>query len=221
MNFLDRFNLSTGERRLVVGGAIVLFMVLNAVFVWPHFMDWQRYNNRYAKVSTQLNNWNKEIEDSTGYNVKLEKLKGEGGTVPPEEQALDLLRSVSQVANQSGLMLGNISPHASSATTNSFFTESGVAIQFNAKEKSLVDFLYDIGKGNSIVRVAALSIRPDFQNFQLSGTATLMASYRKDLKKAAAAAELKKASQAASRTVSTNRPTERSKPPVVKLPNPK
>ena len=28
------------ERRLVVGVAVVLLIVLNAAFIWPHFADW-------------------------------------------------------------------------------------------------------------------------------------------------------------------------------------
>jgi hypothetical protein len=185
-------------------------------------MDWQRYNNKYVKLSTQLNHWSKEIADSTGFNAKLDKLKGEGASVPPEEQGLDLLRLVTYQANVSGLNNNGVTTRPSTPNTNSFFAENGVNLSFSAEEKSLVEFLFQIGNGNSIVRVAALTIRPDPQNFRLTGSATLIASYRKDLKKAAAA-EAKKAAQSAATkaALSTNRPVERPKPAPVKLPNSK
>ena len=30
------------ERRLAVGVLVILFLVLNGVFIWPHFSDWGR-----------------------------------------------------------------------------------------------------------------------------------------------------------------------------------
>ena len=34
------------ERRLVGGVAVVVFLVLNAVFVWPHRFDWSDLKSR-------------------------------------------------------------------------------------------------------------------------------------------------------------------------------
>ena len=40
------------ERRLVVGVAVVVFLVLNAVFVWPHRSDWSDLSARLDKART-------------------------------------------------------------------------------------------------------------------------------------------------------------------------
>ena len=34
------------ERRLAVGVLVVVFLVLNCVFVWPHFSDWGNLRDR-------------------------------------------------------------------------------------------------------------------------------------------------------------------------------
>ena len=42
------------ERRLVVGVAVVLLLVLNAVFVWPHFSDWGDLRDRLDDAQRKL-----------------------------------------------------------------------------------------------------------------------------------------------------------------------
>ena len=42
------------ERRLVVGVAVVVLVVLNAVFVWPHFADWGNLRGRLAEAHRKL-----------------------------------------------------------------------------------------------------------------------------------------------------------------------
>ena len=34
------------ERRLAIGVLVVVFLVLNYVFVWPHFSDWGNLRRR-------------------------------------------------------------------------------------------------------------------------------------------------------------------------------
>jgi len=43
-----------------------------------------------------------------------------------------------------------------------------------------VDFLYNLGSGNSLIRVRDLSLRPDPPRQQLSGNVKLVASYQKN-----------------------------------------
>jgi len=45
-----------------------------------------------------------------------------------------------------------------------------------------VDFLYNLGAGDSLVRVRNLSIRPDQNRQQLAASITLIASYQKNPK---------------------------------------
>ena len=45
-SYLDRLNLRPFEKRLVVGVGVVLFIVVNAVFVVPHFSDLSQARER-------------------------------------------------------------------------------------------------------------------------------------------------------------------------------
>jgi hypothetical protein len=50
-------------------------------------------------------------------------------------------------------------------------------------EQQLIDFLYNLGTGNSLIRARDLSVHPDQPHQQLNTTITLVASYQKKLKK--------------------------------------
>jgi hypothetical protein len=66
-----------------------------------------------------------------------------------------------------------------SSTNNAFFLELSQTISVLSFEKPLVDFFYNLGAGNSMIRVRSLSMHPDAARQQLSATITLVASYQK------------------------------------------
>ena len=47
------------------------------------------------------------------------------------------------------------------------------------EEKSLVDFLYSLGVGGSLIRVRSMTLSPDPVRQKLQGSLTLVASYAK------------------------------------------
>ncbi len=55
-------------------------------------------------------------------------------------------------------------------------------------EKELVEFLYNLGASNSLIRVHGLAVRPDPPRQRLSAEVTLVASYQKAAPKPAAPA---------------------------------
>ena len=79
----------------------------------------------------------------------------------------------------------------------------GLTIQ--SSEAQLVDFLYKLGDGNSLIRVRALSLRPDAPRQALAGSLTLIASYQKKPSARPAPAPAPAASPAA--IVKTNKPS--------------
>ena len=42
------------ERRLAVGVVVVLILVLNCVFIWPHFSDWSQLKTRLKNARDTL-----------------------------------------------------------------------------------------------------------------------------------------------------------------------
>jgi hypothetical protein len=70
--------------------------------------------------------------------------------------------------------------------TNEFFLEQTQTINVQSGEQPLVDFLFNLGSGNSLIRVRDLVLHPDAQTRQqLAGAIKLVASYQKNPSKAA------------------------------------
>ena len=61
-SYLDRLNLRPFEKRLVVAVGAVLFVVLNAWFVVPHFSDLGQAKKRRADALELMKSWQVEID---------------------------------------------------------------------------------------------------------------------------------------------------------------
>ena len=55
------------ERRLAVGVLVVFILVLNWVFIWPHFSDWSNLRHRLADAQAEA----EALSDDHFANVKL------------------------------------------------------------------------------------------------------------------------------------------------------
>jgi hypothetical protein len=63
--------------------------------------------------------------------------------------------------------------------TNQFFVEQTQNINAVATDEQLVDFLYKLGSGASMVRVRDLELQPDNTRQHLNANIRLVASYQK------------------------------------------
>jgi hypothetical protein len=175
--YLDRLNLRPAERRLVVLVALVLFVVANLIFVWPYFGAWNLANLRLQKAQEKLASYQKEITQTNLYRLQLTEFEKENPEVPTEDQALQFQRTIQNQAAQSGFTPNY--GRTSTRTNDAFFLEQVQTINVQTKEKELVEFLYQLGAGSSLIRVRELSLRPDQQHYTLGGSITLVASYQK------------------------------------------
>jgi hypothetical protein len=185
-SYLDRLNLRPFEKRLVVGVGAVLFLVLNAWFVVPHFSDLSQARERRLEAIKKLERWQAEIDQRAKYDVGIIKFRQEGLEVPPEDQQNQFARVIQDQQVRSGVgiqQFGRVTTQ-----TNQFFLELTQPISVQSGEAQLVDFLYNLGSGNSLIRVRDLTLRPDAPRQQLSGTVKLVASYQKNQSKKAAPA---------------------------------
>jgi hypothetical protein len=64
--------------------------------------------------------------------------------------------------------------------TNQFFLEQSQTITVQSGEQQLVDFLFNLGSGNSLIRVRDLGLHPDAPHQQLAATIRLVASFQKN-----------------------------------------
>jgi len=72
-------------------------------------------------------------------------------------------------------------------TNDAFFVEQVQNINVVATEAQLVDFLYKLGSGSSMIRVRDLELQPDVPRQHLNANIRLVASYQKNRAAAAPA----------------------------------
>ena len=182
--YLSKLNPS--ERRFVVGVALVFFLVINIFWVWPHFSDWSDLQRRLSAARSDLTLRETTIQQGERLKPEINKMLSASADVPPEDQAVQFLRTIQTQAAQSGV---GVTGNGRLVTrTNQFFIEQIQTITVQSGEKQLVDFLYNLGQGNSLVRVRDLSLRPDQARQQLAASITLIASFQKTSKAATAPA---------------------------------
>ncbi len=215
IRFLEKLNLKPNEIRVVVGMGFVLFAVLNVMFVWPRFGDVGRSQARIEQLQKDLVRFKKEIANAPGLEARLRNLEKEGGAVLAEDQALALIRTVQSLANTAGVVPQGVTPvNRTGAASNptDFFEEQSVTMGLEAaQEEKLVDFLYNLGSGTSLIRVRAMTLRPDPSNQKLNGSLTLTASYQKKPPAKKAPAPAPAAPDAsAKKSAATNAPAKKS-----------
>ena len=174
---LDKMNLRPFEKRLVVGVAVVIFIVVNAVFVFPHFGDWGRVQFRMEQAREKLAKWQGVAKEEPTIKQKVDELTKQGSSVDAEEQVYQFKSTIESQARNSGVNLitsGRVTPQ-----TNQFFVEQSQTVSFQSGEQQLVEFLFTLGSGNSLIRVRDLEVGPDQPRQNLNGHVTLIASYQK------------------------------------------
>ena len=170
------------ERRLVIGVGVVLLIVLNAVFVWPHFADWGNFTNRYTDAQQKLKTYQAAVAQKPELEKQVKIFESDGEYVAAEDQAINFMRTIQSQASASGFGIENYS--RSLMRTNQFFVEQVQNITVHATEEQLVDFLYKIGSGASMIRVRDLTLQPDQARQKLGADIRLVASYQKNPKPA-------------------------------------
>src|SRR5207247_4466328 len=153
-------------------------------FVQPICREWGQVKAELDKAGRTLKTYQAEIAHTNEYQVKRLKLEIQGSSLPAEQQAMANILSakILEVAKQSGLSVGTITPlgHSRTGKTNEFFEEQAMNLVVNPSgPQELLDFLYAIGSGDLLVRVKELSVYPDPSQTKLMGSMKLVASFQK------------------------------------------
>ena len=209
---LAKLDLRPNERRLLVAVATGVFVVLNIWLVWPHFNDWAKVKVKMGEAQKKLENYQAEVNRIPQYQGQLNSLVGDETAVMPEDQAIHLLRTIQSHAAQNGVVITGNS--RASSKTNETFLEQTQNISVQSGEKQLVDFLYNLSTGNSMIRVRELNLRPDASKTLLGGNITLVASYQRK----AATAPATTAAATTTPAEKTLKPTEKRAAPADKQP---
>lgn len=169
--------LSSVERWFIILVVIVVFAVINFIFIIPHFGDWGRLSRRIADARDRQQRYEDAIAQTITISNQVAKLEGAGAAVPQEDQVNNFLIAIQNQAVQSGVTIVANTPQPQ--RTNQFFLERIQSLRTTSNEDQLVDFLYQLGAGNSMIRVRALSVQPDPPHYALNASATLIASFQK------------------------------------------
>jgi Tfp pilus assembly protein PilO len=167
------------ERRLAVGVLVVVIVVLNAWLIWPHFSDWSQLKARLKNARDTLASYQATITQATNYQAQVKSLEGQGEFVALEDQAINFMRAIQAQAEASGVGRPNYS-RSIMQTNDAFFIEQKQNINVVATDQQLVDFLYKLGSGASMIRVRDLELQPDGPRQHLNANIQLVASYQKN-----------------------------------------
>ena len=167
------------ERRVAVGVLVILFLVLNAVFIYPHFSDWGKLQTRRKIANEKLKLYQTGIAQAPAYESQIKTLQSQGETVAAEDMSVNMLRTIQNQSAQSGVGIVNTSRQIT-RTNDAFFVEQVQNIKVIADDKQLVDFLYKLGSGASMIRVRDLELQPDTPKQHLDANIRLVASYQKN-----------------------------------------
>jgi hypothetical protein len=181
-SFFDKLNLRPQERRLVVIVGIVVFVVLNFVFVFPNFGAFGRIQQRTMDAGKKLDLYNSEIGRQSTYQREINTLRTQGASVATEDQVLTLADNVNSHAALSGVTIAAMTPMQRGSTTgktNAFFEEQSVVVSVNTGEKELVDFLYRLADKDLLIRARSMEISPDVPRMRLQGRITLVKSFQR------------------------------------------
>lgn len=190
-SIFDKLNLRPGERRLVVGVGIVIFIVLNVWFIFPNFGQAGILEQKITDAGKNLKKFQDEVKSKSKYEAELKKLETMGQYVGTDASALELQKEVDAQATLANVNIFRRAPVAGgSSRTNAFFDEAGLVITVSTTEKELIDFLYNLGSSKtSLIRVRDMTLGPELPARQkLQGNITLVESFQKKPTKVAAAA---------------------------------
>jgi type II secretory pathway component PulM len=174
------------ERRLVVGVAVILIIVLNWWFIWPHFSDWSDLRRRNDTAQQKFKLYQTAVAQIPSLQADVKKFESAGESVALEDQSINFTRTIQAQATQSSVQIQNTSRQFT-RTNDSFFVEQVQNISVLATEEQLVDFLYKLGTGASMIRVRDLELQPDQPRQRLVANIKLVASYQKNPPAASAA----------------------------------
>lgn len=178
-SFFDKLNLRPHERRWIVIVGLLLFLLVNYWFVWPLFNDWGQTAAEIKRKRTTLKRYQEEIGRESEYKRRLQELEKTGSQMLTDE--LQFQRLVQNTAAASGLQNVNIDARvrAGGGSTNQFFQEQHLSLQFSSGGKELVDFLVNLASENAMIRVREMNLKPDPSQTRLVANLVLVGNYQR------------------------------------------
>src|SRR5579864_4405214 len=113
--------LNPTERRFVVGVGVVFFLVVNIVWVWPHFGDWGKTRAALDTARQQLGKFVAGTNQIPALKKQIDDYGGKGSFVPPEEQIISFFRQIQNQAAASRVGIINMGSSRQAAAADNPF----------------------------------------------------------------------------------------------------
>lgn len=168
------------ERRLAVAVAVVVLLILNGWFIWPHFSDWGKLQSRLTNAKIKLQLYQATIAQTPAYEAQVKTLENGGGSLASEDQAVNFVRTIQTQSTLSHVQIARMYQQPP-RTNDAFFISQVQNVSVIADDQQLVDFLYKLGSGSSMIRVSDLELQPDRERQHLNANMKLVASYQKSV----------------------------------------
>ena len=183
--FFDSLNLRPGERRLIVFVAIITFVVLNYLFVWPHSQKWEISLKELDDAKAKLVDYQATVAELDQTSKNLTDVESGGATLLSDAESEHLLRTIQNETTKHQVNVQRYDGQSVNALgTNNLFIERVLPIQYiNTDDTNLVSLLVSVGSGDSLIRVRDLTISTDPSRTKFHGRITFVASYRGSLEK--------------------------------------
>lgn len=185
----DKLNLQPHERRFVVVGSVILLLLLNYLIIVPYFKQWREVTDELNKTQGKNDLFQKEINQKSKYELRISELKrNEGANIldlPDGERATHVMSVIQQKATLNGVTLNSIRQVTSfsrglGGQTNQFFDEVIYSTEVNGGEAELVNFLYELGMSDAMIRVRGMNnLGLDPSQRKLKASLTLVASFQR------------------------------------------
>ena len=167
------------ERRLAVGVIVVVLLVVNYWYIWPHFSDWGDAQGKTREAEQTLKTYQDTIAQKYVYEKKLKEIASEGADVAAQDESVNLMRAVQKQSAYTGVIIQS-SSRAMAHTNSIFFIEQVQNVNVVATDGQLVDFLYQLANDPAMIRVRDLELEPDGARQHLNANMQLVASYQKN-----------------------------------------
>jgi hypothetical protein len=166
------------ERRWVTVVAMLFFIVLNYLLVWPRFKQWGQNTARKNAANLNLAKYHAEIVHEQEYLGKIKELESAEMAVPLEDQAAQFETTFIDHAYEHSIAI--LGKGKLTTRSNDYFLEESMGFDVTATETNLVNLLYSLGSSNSLMRVRSMSLQPaDPNRYALKAGLTVVASYKK------------------------------------------
>ena len=110
----------------------------------------------------------------------MKAFESQGESVAPEDQAINFICAPSRPSPPRAASASSTPRGRLTRTNDAFFVEQVQNINVTADDQQLVDFLYKLGSGASMIRVRDLELQPDGAHQHLNANIRLVASYQKN-----------------------------------------